>query len=324
MIFFVTVLRALAAAIITNSHYTGVYPTDLIANGGLYGDVIFFAVSGFCLVNIKEKFSSWYCKRLLRIFPIVIFISLIFCATGLFKLNFDNGVFNGIISMLVYPTKYHFVASIIVIYIPFYFIIRNEWLRNHISVVFCVTGLIWALIYVFIYDKSYYHIDTVREPMIRFLFFFAMLIGAYFRLNNEKFINKKTVLSWIAFPVLFAVYFASKLMFSRISSISYFQIVNQVILLVFLAVTFRCFASIDGKLEKLPKIIKNPISFISGITLEIYLVQIPLIQTLNVFPFPLNWVFITTVIILLAFVLSKISGIIQAGIVKICELKNKN
>lgn len=41
MIFFVTVLRALAAMIITNAHYVGVYPTDLIANGGLLGDVIF-------------------------------------------------------------------------------------------------------------------------------------------------------------------------------------------------------------------------------------------------------------------------------------------
>ncbi len=32
MIFYITVLRALAAVIITNSHYVGVYPTDLIAN----------------------------------------------------------------------------------------------------------------------------------------------------------------------------------------------------------------------------------------------------------------------------------------------------
>lgn len=41
MIYFATVLRWLAACIITNSHYTGVYPTNLIANGGLLGDVIF-------------------------------------------------------------------------------------------------------------------------------------------------------------------------------------------------------------------------------------------------------------------------------------------
>lgn len=324
MIFFVTVLRALAAAIITNSHYTGVYPTDLIANGGLYGDVIFFAVSGFCLVNIKDNFLRWYGKKLLRIFPATILITAIFCAFGLFKCDFENGIVKGIISMFIYPTTYHFIASIIVLYIPFYFIMKIDWFRNRIPLVAGAVALVWILIYIFIYDKSYYHIDTVREPMIRFLFFMAMLLGAYFRLKKEKFINKKSVLSWVALPILFAVYFVSKILFSRVESISNFQIINQVILLTFLAVTIRCLASIDSTLEKLPKFIKDIINFISGITLEIYLVQIPLIHILNIFPFPLNWIFITTVIILLAFILSKVSFVIQNGIDKMCKLKSKN
>ena len=42
---FIILIRAIAAITITNAHYTGVYPTDLIANGGLLGDVLFFAVS---------------------------------------------------------------------------------------------------------------------------------------------------------------------------------------------------------------------------------------------------------------------------------------
>lgn len=42
MIVFITWLRCLAAMLITNAHYTGIYPTDLIANGGLIGDVLFF------------------------------------------------------------------------------------------------------------------------------------------------------------------------------------------------------------------------------------------------------------------------------------------
>ena len=44
MLFFITMLRAIAACLITNSHYTGIYPTDIIANGGLLGDVIFMSV----------------------------------------------------------------------------------------------------------------------------------------------------------------------------------------------------------------------------------------------------------------------------------------
>ena len=57
MVLYITLLRALSAMIITNAHYTGIYPTDLIANGGLLGDVIFFAVSGFCLANIRLNFG---------------------------------------------------------------------------------------------------------------------------------------------------------------------------------------------------------------------------------------------------------------------------
>ena len=41
MIFFIMCLKALAACLITNAHYKGIYPSDLIANGGLIGDVLF-------------------------------------------------------------------------------------------------------------------------------------------------------------------------------------------------------------------------------------------------------------------------------------------
>ncbi len=92
MIFFVTVLRALAAMIITNAHYVGVYPTDLIANGGLLGDVIFFAVSGFCLANPKLGFFRWYGKRISRIYPQVWLITLLYALIGIFSFA-ESGVF---------------------------------------------------------------------------------------------------------------------------------------------------------------------------------------------------------------------------------------
>ena len=252
MIFFITVLRALAACIITNSHYVGVYPTDLIANGGLFGDVIFFAVSGFCLTNVKNSFPKWYAKRLVRVFPGVLIISAVYILLGIHTME---PTFSGVISSFIYPTGYHFVASIITLYIPFYFVMKIQKLRENIPVVAGVTALIWLIIYVFIYDKSYYHIDTVREPMIRFLFFFAMLLGAYFKLNMEKYRNKKSIISWILLPVLFVTYFVSKLIFGRVSSIANLQIVNQFVLFALLIVTFRCFMSIDSWLEKLPKCI---------------------------------------------------------------------
>ena len=314
MIFFITVLRALAACIITNSHYVGVYPTDLIANGGLFGDVIFFAVSGFCLTNVKNSFPKWYGKRLVRVFPAVFIISIIYILLGIHEFQ---PTLQGIIDSFILPVKYHFVSSIIILYIPFYIVMKVEKLRENIPAVAGITALVWLANYIFVYDKSYYHIDTVREPMIRFLFFFAMLLGAYFKENLEKYRNKKSIVSWILLPILFVAYFASKLIFSRVDSISNLQIVNQIILFVLLAVTFRCFMSIDGWLENLPKWIKAIITFVSGITLEIYLVQIGIIDKLNFLPFPLNWLLITGVIVLLAFILNKFSSLVQKPLLKL-------
>lgn len=329
MIFFITVLRAIAACIITNSHYVGVYPTDLIANGGLFGDVIFFAVSGFCLANIKENFPKWYCKRLVRVLvpSVIAVVTIAFfyclfevCPEGFRQLHFN---LKDIVSTswFLITWSFHFIPSIVILYIPFYFIMEIQKFRGSIPAVAGVTAAVWLIIYIFVYDKSNYHIDTVREPMIRFLFFFAMLLGAYFRDNLEKYRNKKAVVSWVLLPILFAVYFASKLVFSKVKGIADFQILNQFVLLALLTVTFRCFMSIDGWLEKLPEWIKRIITFISGITLEIYLVQIGIIDKLNILPFPLNWLLITGVIVLLAFILNKISSFVQKPLLK--ALNNK-
>ncbi|WP_045518839.1 acyltransferase family protein [Neobacillus niacini] len=311
MIFFITVLRALAAMIITNAHYVGVYPTDLIANGGLLGDVIFFAVSGFCLVNIKGNFISWYKKRIIRIYPIVWIITTLYILLGFY--SFKEWT---VIEYYLYPSYYHFVASIVVLYIAFYVVIRTKKLVNNIPMVMIVIFIIELLIYLFLYDKSTYHIDTVREPMIRFLFFQSMLLGAYFRINKDKFLNENRVINWITLTILFSLYFGSKLAFANLEDLSEYQILNQVVLFALLYFVFKCFAGIDNKLVALPLKIKNVISFISIITLEIYLVQYVIIPRLTFLLFPLNWIAITTAIIISAYLLHIVSGRVIKGIEK--------
>ena len=219
MVFFITFLRALAACLITNAHYVGIYPTDLIANGGLIGDVLFFAVSGYCLYNVKLPFHRWYGKRLYRIYPPVLIMTLVYLLLGAYSLADHNAVW-----WFVYPTYYHFVASIIVLYIPFFFCMKIDWIKDHLLAVMGTVAVVYVLVYLTIYDKSYYHIDTVREPMIRFLFMESMLLGAWFRQNDGKIRNKFKV--WYPFATLgtFLIYFASKLLFSRRESLSRLQI----------------------------------------------------------------------------------------------------
>ena len=311
MIFFIIFLRALAACIITNSHYTGIYPTDLIANGGAIGDVLFFAVSGYCLYNVKYElnvsgFLRWYGKRIWRVYPPVIIMTAIYMALGLFQF-----AEHGFVWWYIYPTHYHFVASIILLYIPFFFIMKVPFLQKRLLWIMIGIAIAWLVVYFTIYDRSYFH-NTVREPMTRFLFMESMLLGAWFRKNDQRLRNK----FHIVFPVMaiaaFSGYVAGMLLFSKRENLAPFQFLNQIVLFVLLFSLFRIFCGIDERLEKIPKFAKNIITFLSEMTLEIYVVQsviIEKVRNLNLV-FPLNWLLLTASILLIAFVLHKICELI--------------
>lgn len=299
MVFFITVLRALASCLITNAHYTGIYPTDLIANGGLIGDIIFFAVSGYCLINVKGSFVQWYGKRLYRVYLPVFVITAVFGILGMYSIRSDNWF-----QWFVFPTYYHFVASIVLLYIPFYFCMKSEFVKNHlISLMLLIAG-IWLAVYIVVYDRSYYHIDNVHEPMIRFLFLEAMLFGAWFRINADELRGRYRSRDGVYVVLLIIVYFGSKLLFSRMPEISGFQFLNQIIIFGLLVVLFQLFARLDNTLEALDKRVKRVITVIADMTLEIYLVQYVLIAVMrNWFFFPLNWLALTTAIVVSAWIL---------------------
>lgn len=321
MITFIVWLRCLAAILITNAHYIGIYPIDLIANGGLIGDIIFFSVSGYCLTNLKTTFCQWYGKRLSRIMPAVILISLIYFIMGqydfsVYALGTENTLlyqmlamigitYPKLLSWLMYPTYYHFVASILILYIPYYFILKNRVTRKHLPIIMMMFGIIYFMLYLFAYDKSYYHIDVVREPFIRFLFLESMLLGAWFKLNDDKLRNKgKPIVYACGTIISFVLYFLSKILLSR-GATSQLQIINQIIIIVLLFFIMRWFTSIDSCLEKVPNNVFKVVDFVAKLTLEIYLVQYILIDIVREFAlvFPFNWIVLTISIVVVALML---------------------
>lgn len=308
---FVVLIRAFAAIIITNAHYTGVYPTDLIANGGLLGDVLFFAVSGFCLANTKESFPKWYLRRFMRIYISVWIITIIYMILGLYTVNSISDS----ISSFLWPTHWHFVASIIFLYIPLYFISKLIEMntKNYIKTALVIFALQFVL-YITVYDHSYYHIDSVYQPMIEFLFFQSMLMGTYFRwrCNNENCLNMKLRLSLLLLGVvLFGVYFLSKMLFVKCSTIADYQLLNQIILGCLLFVLFQIFMTLEAKIQNIEDTrFYAVIKFFSDRTLEIYLVQYVILDHLKIGPFPLNWLLLTSTIIVAAVILRWLSQLV--------------
>lgn len=320
MVFFITFLRAVAACLITNAHYTGIYPTDLIANGGLIGDIIFFAVSGYCLANVKMSFPRWYSKRVVRCYLPVVIITAIYMFMGEYTLGTHSFAW-----WYIYPTYYHFVASIVVLYIPFYAVMKIDALRKNIPAVMGLIAVAYVVVYVFFYDKSYYHIDVVREPMIRFLFMESMLLGAYFKLNDNKFRNNFKWYTFVGAGAFFLLYFASKLFFSRSDSFMYLQVVNQFVIFALLYFVFRFVMGIDAKIDKLPSFLKSVISFVAKMTLEIYVVQYAIIDFVRpLFGFPLNWLSATGLILASATALHFLcEGILKVSDKVIAKVKSK-
>ena len=269
---------------------------------------------------MRTGFFKWYGKRLSRVLPVVILITVIYLLLGRYDFSiYASGTEETVLyqilssvgitypkwlSWFVYPTYYHFVASILVLYVPYYFILKTEYTRKHIPAIMGVLFVIYVAVYVLFYDKSYYHIDTVREPFIRFLFMESMLLGAWLKLNDEKFRNKgKSALFAAATVICFVLYFVSKMYFSRTAGS--LQIFNQFIIFALLFFVMRWFDSIDNRLCKAPKWLYAVVSFIAKMTLEIYLVQYVLIAVVKNFelPFPLNWIVLTAFIIAGAFIL---------------------
>lgn len=303
MILFITVLRALAACLITNSHYTGIYPIDALANGGMTGNMIFCAVSGYCLYHIRDSFPRWYGTRLIRCYLPTWLITVVYLLIGAYTLT-DRSLF----AWLVYPTGYHFLSSIILLYIPFYFILRTQWLRDRLPQLMAAIGVLFLLYYLLIFDRSTFHILDMRQLPVRTLLLVAMLLGAWARRNDDR--NRDHFSLWLipASMVLSGMDLVLRNLLSKGTISSQLQILSPLIFLAQLYVIFRLFAGLDGKLQKLPAPVIRCITFLSQITLEIYVVQGPLIEWLRpLLGFPLNWVTITASILAAATALHLVS-----------------
>ncbi len=322
---FINLLRVLAAVCITNSHFANVWPVSGIASGGMLGDVLFFAISGYCLYHSDFKFrdfGKWYIKRIRRIYVTVVLIALI---TGLFT-GFPETAREWI-HMFVYPTQYHFVASIMVLYILYY--IWMHFLKRW-RIKIWVSGLIYYIvvlaIYCLIFDKSWYHIDVVEEHFIRFLFFGAMLIGAHIRETTQDRDTQKLQQNiWKSSGICIVtviLYFAVRLAVPRFEMFSV-QFLTWIAILLALYFIFRWAESLEPILIRWPEKLQGVLSFIAGITLQIYLVQFPIINRFDALPFPVNLLVIAVMIFAGATAVYWIDRGIQRGIDAILRLRVK-
>ncbi|MBE6684074.1 MAG: acyltransferase [Ruminococcaceae bacterium] len=315
MYYFINYLRALATILITNSHYGQIWPIDDLAAGGLLGNILFFAASGFCLFSIKEKFGKWYLKRIVRIYPVMLVFTLLTVLFGQYSLTTGQDA----LRLFLYPTNYIFLVWLMISYVAFYIVAWFSKKYAHFTeYTLGVVLIAWIVAYFAIVDKSVYHIDDVSKPFILFLYFSSMLIGALFKKHVDSF--KKTKAINVAFLfVSLIIYFGSKIAFSKIQTIVFWQILNQLSILAVLYFMFAVFAGLEDKLKKAPKWLNKPIEFMANITLHLYLVQFVIIRAFEKYVFPINFVITTVTIIAAASVLYFAEHYIRKGVLLLAD-----
>lgn len=335
----IAILRVLATALITNTHLNDVWPSESLAVGGLLGDVLFFMISGYCLVDSKFKnFFNWYIKRILRIYPAIILMTVFNLSIGYFSL-----IGKSAFSVFVYPTLYVFVGAIMLLYIPFYFYAKlitpivpsNEKIsargiapREKLSLIgVAAVFACYMLAYIFIVDKSEYRMNAVTHPITLFLYFTAMALGAALkRIGLLKKTNRKRL--WVFLCVIVVVAYAFLITYVRGHSWTYdYQIAVNIVLLIAAVLLFKVVFQYEESLCLFlcPKGNSNSwrlrcVWKISELTLDIYVVQLLIIDHLKVIEFPFNLLLIIPSILAAALLVHFIAGNISDGIRKLIKL----
>lgn len=290
----VDLLKFLACFMITNSHCRTIYPYSFLAIGGGFGNALFFAISGYLLVNVRQPFMDWYARRCGRIIPITMFfvvINEILCGGTHLAVN-EGGNF-----LQFYLNEYWFSYAIIVYYCIYYFIFHSSSEK-----VVYYSFFAWLIGYVVLYatvlDLSKFSVELGGFSLFKVYFYFGtMLVGGILRKTKgaiQKSLNKKPGIKG-------ALAGAMLLSFAGWSgeymAITVFDTAYQLQFLIhFFVLTFTiAIVMLAWCYEVKPRRI---IANIANSTLEIYLVQITYFSLPVKGKFPYNWLLFWGVAIL--------------------------
>ncbi len=275
MYVFIDILRAIATCLVTNSHFDIIYSSSLFAKGGAFGNSIFFLATGFCLANCSNEFKGWYPKRLVRLYvPLILITS--------FSLYDGSSLLETIFFSYVFPVNYWFICSLVILYPIYYFVINHSFPKRK-YICFGILLVLYVVIYLFL-DKSTYVVETAGFYGIRFSYIVSlllMLIGGYIRKNIDtckSFAIKRRLVIIISFIISFALYFIFFLLMFKyeLYKIQFIETILCNCALIMLSLTVLSFD--DALSSKKENIFIRILRFIGSCTLEIYLVQFPIIN----------------------------------------------
>lgn len=314
----ITILKVIATFLITWFHFKWTVPKDyaFLFVGGAIGNSLFFYASGYLLKFRDEQFKGeWILKKITRLYPSVwVFLTLTLFLGNNLSVNWQN---------YLYPTPFWFINCILFFYLIIY-LFRKFFSDCHIT----KGGYIFLISVFFIYVVNYFiNVDhskiVLDDGSINSWFcFFFLFVWGYRDSISKKYYNG-TYKSALYFPFFIGLFYLYKTIGSKSEIAVFLQFIIIPLLLSLTVLSARYFASFLYKIN-ISETKKYIISYISNLTLDIYIVQVFIINKLMPsIIFPLNICVIFLVILISGIIVQYLAGYVSIFISNTTKLLSR-
>ena len=291
--------KMFATLLVMNSHAELLYPKyQFLASGGAIADALFMFCSGFTLfIGTKYNFANYYKRRLTRIIPTMMAVSVLSVLIGFF---FYGTRLEGSNVGLLLTTK-NYLYWILLFYIPLYFVRkfleRMEWVFVALFIIVSV-----AYFFPFKYETGVKGMwGSLYHDYKWFWYFVIMFFGAFVGKIKDKILLHPIKDCVLCVLCACGFYIMPALSKWRLE-IAPFQFLMIPLLMAFCYYLYKC---LNNKVFK--KLYTKPcinwiVIVIGGLCLESYLIHMNLFTTTLNCLFPFNLVIIYITVLLAAYV----------------------
>lgn len=280
------------------------YPESIQALGtfGATGNALFFFCSGYTLMLARQDiFSSWYKRRISRIWPTVFIYFGLIAPLFWLAIGYDYKITP---QQLWLGGRFWFIKCIAVYYVFYWLIMR--YCSQHINKLFYFS--IVPSIVVFFLLPVYK--EAIYATPLRYVFFFNfMLLGAILakRQTEQRNLAKDLIITIVCIILFYAIQFVGK---GKSNYLYYIQIFSIIPLILFV---YYFYQSVNKSIFN--NFLDNTlfgkiIRFVAALCLEVYMVGALCITPDYNYLFPLNFIIVFMEILIISYIVKVLSNFI--------------
>ncbi len=299
-------LRLAAILLVINSHLDELYPIPALATGGAAGNGLFFIISGYCL-RLQPGFFRHMGRRFARLYPGV-FLSL------LVQMAFGLKAMQGVKEMaqnFLWPTAFWFVGAI-VLFDALLWVLEKGNVTERFRLFSAGMLALYIVAYIFVVDKSKWSVEapglTNAAQCFKLIYCFYMYcLGFYLQKTGvpERVKAKQGKLLFLS-GLMFLLPMALKAVMVKWPGLMPLQGLTQFMVIAFAyAALLLALTGEEIYRAKVPQGLRKWISAGAVLSLEMYLVQFPVIGLCKALPFPVNVGVVLIATTALAFLLNR-------------------